>query len=369
MKVLHVINRMSAGGAERLVMDLLRCHSAKGISTDLMTLEEAESDFPSEELPSAVRTYSSPVGRMRSPLQVRAIARASSSYDLVHAHLFPSQYWAALAQAISGTPTITTEHNTFNERRRYRVLRPIERRIYSRFQRIVSVSHATEQSLRKWIELPKGRFEVIENGVDLRRFRSASRLERRALHSNLADEDFLLIMVARFTRQKDQMTVLRSLAKLPSRFKLALVGDGELLPEHRDAAHQMGVSERVLFLGRRTDVPRLLKTCDLAVLSSHWEGFGLAVVEAMAAGIPVLSSDVPGLADVVRGAGWLFGPGDTDGLASGILEIAGLPAEVREKHLELQRLRADRFDVDTTANRYAALYLDIAASKAERGGS
>ena len=93
---------------------------------------------------------------------------------------------------------------------------------------------------------------------------------------------------------------------LPVNFKLILVGEGPLKNSSQMLVQELCLKDRVFFLGNRDDVERIFKTADLSVLSSHWEGFGLVAVEGMAAGKPVIASNVSGLSEIVSGAGVLF---------------------------------------------------------------
>ena len=123
-------------------------------------------------------------------------------------------------------------------------------------------------------------------------------------------------MVAGFRYQKDQDTLIRAMQHLPkNKFELWLVGDGERRGDLEALAIMFGLKDVVKFWGLRGDVPSLLKSSDIVVLSSHIEGFGLAAVEGMSAGKPFIASDVDGLNDVVRGAGLLFRHGDDKQLA------------------------------------------------------
>ena len=125
-------------------------------------------------------------------------------------------------------------------------------------------------------------------------------------------------MVGRFSEAKDQATIIKSMKYISEDVHLLLVGEGPLKDYNKRLAEDIGVSNKVHFLGFRSDVERILKTSDIIIQSSNWEGFGLAVVEGMAAGKPVISSGVPGLKEVVEGAGVLFEQGNDIELAGKI---------------------------------------------------
>ena len=146
--------------------------------------------------------------------------------------------------------------------------------------------------------------------------------------------------------------------KLPSDVHLLLVGEGPLKEKNQNLAKEIGVEDRVHFLGFRNDVPRILRTVDIVVLSSHWEGFGLAAVEGMAAGKPVVASDVPGLRDIVQGAGMLFLKENSAELAD---KIKKLFQEEDEYNKVVKRCiaRAGSLSIKRMLERYINVYKEL----------
>ncbi|MGH9669124.1 MAG: glycosyltransferase, partial [Terriglobales bacterium] len=132
----------------------------------------------------------------------------------------------------------------------------------------------------------------------------------------------------------------------------------ELRPSLEALAASLGIWERVHFLGRRADVPQLLKLADVYVHSSHWEGFGIAAVEAMAAGLPVIASDVPGLSQVVGSAGLLFPRGDADCLAGHISSVLASES-LRRQLSQAGRERARSFSIEQSVEAYINLYRSV----------
>ena len=226
------------------------------------------------------------------------------------------------------------------------VLRYLDRFIYSDLEAIICITQATLDNLISWLPETNAKTYVIENGIDYKAFLEAQSGE---LHYNRP----ILISVARFSEQKDQDTVIRALKTIDSG-TLVLVGDGERKSKLRSLVEECGLENRVVFLGNRSDIPELLKASDIFIQSSHWEGFGLSTAEAMAAGLPVIASRLPGLKDVVGDAGILFTPGDEGDLASAIIGLND--SEKRLRMGALASARASRFDIEYTVRRYNALY-------------
>ena len=181
------------------------------------------------------------------------------------------------------------------------------------------------------------KIRVVPNGIPVEDFETAQAAELGLTRTTRRD----WCLSAALKQQKDHRTILRALQNL-SGVRLLLVGDGPLRGELEELARSLGVSSRVSFLGRRTDVANVLKASDIYVHSTNSDGFGIAACEAMAAGLPVIASDVPGLADVVRGAGVLFPVGDHAALAREIQELLASP-ERRRQMSKASRRRAQCF--------------------------
>ena len=219
-------------------------------------------------------------------------------FELVHLHLFPAQLFAPLAATLVGSkvPLVLTEHTT-HHRRRKMWLYPLEKWMYGRYTAIACVSEASSASLRAWIPGLEEKVTVIPNGIDLQKFQQANSVSRASI--GIKDSNYVLLYVASFQPRKDHGTLFRALSQI-SGADLVLVGDGELRAQFERQAESLGIAQRVHFLGRRDDVAALLKMADIYVHAPAFEGFGIAVVEAMAAGKPIIASNVPGLTSFLK---------------------------------------------------------------------
>jgi len=217
------------------------------------------------------------------------------SVNIIHVHLFPSLYLAAILSIFFKKKFIYTEHNTWNRRRNFFLLRSLEKIVYSRFLAVICISHATKESLELWIgEYKNSKFIVIQNGIDI----NYRYYQYNEIANNTKSTLKSILMVGRFTPQKNQKLLIEIL-QYEKNINLFLVGDGELLDDMRTLSKLLKVSERVFFLGNSNHPIILPCKPDLYIQSSHWEGFGLTVVEAIASGIPCIVSDVDGLKDVI----------------------------------------------------------------------
>ncbi len=365
VKILHVINSLGVGGAEKLVADLAVAQKNCGHAVDVLCLKGGETTFRDNLEAAGIRVFDFGAGNnVYSPLNIFRIIPFLKRCDVAHVHLFPAQYWAAAAKFISRAKTclVTTEHNTTNRRRKIACARSIDRLVYGRYSAIVGCSAKAMENL---VVLLGGgeRCSAVNNGVDLKIYESARAFPREKMLP--ASCCFAMIYVARLVFPKDQDCMIRALKKMPESVHAVFVGDGERRAQCESLAAELGVRDRAHFLGVRADVPALLKAADCVVMSSRYEGLSLSSVEGMAAGKPVVASDVPGLAEVVGGAGILFPQGDESALAGTIMRLATDKDFYAHTATACSR-RAQNFDIRKTAAEYLKIYDEVCADFAER---
>tara|TARA_B110000240_G_C13496157_1_gene451736 strand:- start:463 stop:1545 length:1083 start_codon:yes stop_codon:yes gene_type:complete len=358
MKVLHVINSFAPAGAEKLLLDTIPFYNHEGVQTDLLLLNGEESPFL-EKLQSlqCCNIYTLSAGSVYNPILLFKIREYFEKYDLIHVHLFPAFYWVAFAKIFSfkKVKLIFTEHNTSNKRRGNFFLKIIERIIYSQYDNLVAISERVDFNLKKHLGPSFKNSLVIENGADLKQIHEAKPYLKNEFCSS---DSVLLIQVSSFSEQKDQTTLIQAIAQLPFKSLLLLVGEGPLLDAAKILATQLGIEKQVCFLGLRMDVPQLLKTADIVVLSSKYEGLSLSSVEGLASGKPFIASDVPGLHEVVGGAGLLFPQGDVDTLTSHIVNLmsdSSFYDSVKTSCLQ----RSKSYDIQEMVKKHIDLYTSL----------
>ena len=356
MRILHIMPVLGVGGASRLMTEIIpQMNTYDGIEVDFLIGKFLDKTFLPVFEKAGVKMYVLGCKSLYSPKNIIKIRKYTDGYDLVHVHLFPSLYWVSLSGISSSIPLIYTEHNTTNHRRNKRYLQPIEKWVYGRYKRIISISESTESALKKWLNAKKDdkRFVVINNGVNLDAFKNLKK-EHEYSHT--------LIMVARFAPAKDQMTIIKAMTLLDKDVHLILVGDGETLESCKKTAEVLAVDERVHFVGTQSDVPRWIGKADIGIQSSHWEGFGLTAVEMMAGGLPVVASDVEGVKQVVEGAGVLFPHGDYEKLAEEIKKLL-YNKEYYEQVKNKCKERSGMYDIKTMVKSYLDIYKEILQCK------
>lgn len=355
MKILHVINSLSMGGAEKLVADLAPIQRERGHAVEVLLLRGGESAFRAGLESAGIRVYDFGAGTsVYSPLNIFRLIPFMRKYDVIHVHLFPSQYWVAIAKLLSFSKVrlVTTEHSTNNRRRGSLIWKIFDSAVYACYSSVICCADMAKASLCRHLGDWK-RICSISNGVDTKSVFEATISSREDF--GICEDVFLMGQVARFVLPKDQEAVVRSLPLLPKNIHAVFIGDGERRENCERLAEELGVRERTHFLGIRSDVSGLLKMSNLVICSSAYEGLSLASVEGLASGKPVVASDVPGLAEVVGGAGILFPKGDEKALAEIILKLAS-DKEFYEKTATACSRRAQDYDIRKTAEAYLAVY-------------
>lgn len=351
MKILHVIATMRVGGAQRLIADLIPRFN-QHYSNDVLVFLDTENALVDSLRENAINVFSLHHKNIYNPVIGIQLIKYIKQYDVVHVHLFPTIYFAAIASFFCKSNLVYTEHSTKNRRRGKWYFKLLDKLFYSRYKKIISISEGTEAELKKWLNVDANdtRFITINNGTDIKSFRNI----QPSVHKD-NDLTVKLMMVGRFAQAKDQDTIIRALAQLESKYHLYLVGDGPRIDACKELATDLHVGDRVHFLGMRGDVPQLVASCDIGIQSSHWEGFGLTAVELMAAGKPVIASRAAGLQQVVEGAGLLFDIGDDNQLAEHIRLLAE-DKDFYTKIADQCSKRADAYDINIMAEKYLQIY-------------
>jgi glycosyltransferase involved in cell wall biosynthesis len=357
MRLLQVIDSLRIGGAEVLVRNMAPRLRQRGIDCEVLVLSRSQSSLEVSLQRDGIKVVDTGDLEIYSPRQVPILAKMIRGFDLVHVHLFPAQLWVVLAAQLQSDSTlVTTEHNTVNARRRW-WLRPMDAWMYRQYSQIACNSNATAAELARWCPRVKDKLKVVPNGIPLQAFSNAEGADL----SGLGDGKIKAVFVSRFEPQKDHVTLFRAIQLAP-RVHLFLLGDGPLRAQLEQLASDLGIASRVSFLGFRNDVAQVLKACDVYVHSTTSDGFGIAACEAMGAGLPVIASDVPGLAQVVQGAGVLTPMGNHERLAQE-LNILAESEEKRHCMSQASRRRALDFNIERTVEKYIEMYQEVLQSR------
>lgn len=305
------------------------------------------------------------------PFCMRRLARLwrRQGVRLVQAHQYTPFFYTLAARAWRlRPPVLFTEHGRFypDYRRRRRVL--FNRLMLRRTDRVVAVGGAVRRALVSYEGIAEDRVQVIHNGVDIAAF-DGPPADRAAVRRELglADDDFAIVLVARLDYLKDHATAIRTAERVAKRLptaKLLIVGEG---PEQKVIEAEIRarkVQGCVRMLGLREDVAALLHAADLFLLTSISEGIPVTLIEAMAARLPVVSTKVGGVPEVVEpgGTGLLAAPGDDPALAEAVLLLAANPALRRSMGEAGHRRACEVFSQTRMHDAYEACFEEMLAS-------
>lgn len=361
MRILFVGRGLAAGGAEKLMSELLpmlnRCN---GVCCELLILSDKEERYLKELRANGVKVYVANKENVWGEIIYVKHLLTKGNYDIVHANLFQPTYYCSLIKKFwldkkhTCPKFVVTEHNTDNGRRHKKYLRSVEKWIYGSYDRIISISKGTEDRLKTWIQADDDRFVTVYNGINIAHFCDSVGYLRNDLFKAYSNKDVLLCMIGSFTKQKNHLFMMNVMEKLPENYKIILLGEGELEKEIKKYVCEKNIEDRVVFMGFRKDVAEIIKTSDIVVIPSLWEGFGLIAVEAMACGKQVVCSDVIGLTEVVGDIGVKVKTGDVVGFADAIKCAAG---NLDNENVETECIKqAEKFDISKMEAGYMAVY-------------
>jgi glycosyltransferase involved in cell wall biosynthesis len=356
MRVLYLITRADLGGAQVHLLDLLAgfrnrldpvvAVGEEGFFTDSVRRLGVSCHI----VPHLVHAVS-PVNDWRAFREVATLIQAINP-NVVHAHTSKAGVIGRMAAWWSGKPSVFTAHTwCFAEGTswKWRVVGIPSEKLAGRVgSAIINVSDANRRlAIERRIGRP-GRVLRIWNGI--------ADVSQRAQPS--APGPPTIVMVARFAPQKNHALLLRAVAGIDRPLRVLFVGDGPTEPALQDEARQLGIEDRVHFLGSRMDIPDILASAHVFALPSNWEGFPLSILEAMRAGLPVIASDVGGVSEAVAdgSTGFLAGPSDLDTFRDRLLSLVETPA-LRERMGRAGRERYEaNFTVERMLNRTLTVY-------------
>ena len=372
LRILHLITRLPVGGAERLLVDIARGLDPQRFTSIACCIQD-RGELAAELEASGIAVHS--LDRMRTKrFDWRAIGDLArlmreQRIDVVHSHLYHANLYGRLAAWRARVPAVATVHNTYARRKLHREL--LNRWLAHMSARVIAVSEDVRSDLMRYDGIPAQKIVVIHNGIDVGRVQTAlTRREARA-RLGLADEAIVLGCVARLEEQKGHRFLLEALARLndpargAARFRVVLVGDGRLRAELEQRAAGLGVAAWTMFLGTRHDVPDILKALDICVMPSLWEGLSVAMLEAMAASLPLVISDVSGVSQVIgdNEYGIKVPVGDVPALAQTIRALADAPQRRAALGAAARQRVLAKFSAQAMLSELSRLYEEVSSRR------
>jgi len=363
MRILHVTASPVLGGLQRIMLTLVEGQLRNGVSA-------AVAVSPGGPFPEHLRSKALPCGEipmerglsLRSVLELRRFAERFEA-DVLHAHGARATLYSYLCSR--GTKRALVSHVHLADPWRFdgSWASRLDRLVCSRVDRVVACSRQLRGLLVERQGLAEGRTECVPNGIQLEEFLAAGRPP--------AGTGPIFGTCARLEHQKGLTHLLEAFAALARIFpgsRLRIAGDGSLRGQLQALAKSLDIERCVEWLGHRSDVVAVMTALDVFVLPSLAEGLPLAVIEAMAAGVPVIATDIPGTSELIEHdqTGLLVHPGSSAALAEAMRMVAEDPRSARTRALAAREYVREHHDAHRMEEAVRALYARILAERTAR---
>jgi len=363
LKVMHVVYSFNTGGLEKLLLELVKRFDADTFISSICCLTE-KGELSKELTGIGIRSFY--LNKKEGldiflPFKLAKLFK-TERIDIVHTHDGTPNLYASIGAKIAGIKVnINTEHGKIyfdTTRKRF-----INKFLSLLNDRMVCVSNKVKEDLNE-MGVSNSRLIVINNGLDLGKFSFRIEIGKKRDDLGVGKDDFVIISVGRLSREKNHTMLLEAakyfIPEIPEA-KIVIIGDGPYRGELEEYAKKIRISDKVLFLGTRQDVPEVLKASDCFVLCSNFESFGLVILEAMMAEIPVIATDAGGVGEIVKNkaTGVLIRKNDVMALAKSIIEIRRNYADYKSIALRAKENVIKNYDIKKTVHDYESLYLSL----------
>jgi glycosyltransferase involved in cell wall biosynthesis len=342
VRVLHVHRIGGIGGSERHLLTLLPALAARGIDVRFLGLDDTRRapDPFYDALAVPYERVSAP--RDLDPRLLRAIRRAARNVDLVHTHLVHADVYGAFGDRT----LVSSKHN--DDPFRAGAFRFVERALARRTAKIIAITHALARFQIERVGLPAAKVEVVHYGLD----EPPVAWGTNPPEDNAEPEERIALAVCRLEPQKGIDVAVEALADVPNT-RFIVLGEGSERAQLERRAAELGV--RLSLPGRVPDVAAWLRRADVLVHPVRWEGFGLALLEAMLASLPVVATAVSSIPEIVVDGetGVLVPPEDPEALAAAINRVLDNPGRLGERGYARAR---SEFSVEKMVDRTLAVY-------------
>ena len=370
MRVFFLSTSMGMGGADSQLLSAAQLMQARGHDVIIVSMTPlGPMGLQAREL--GIRTESLEMKRgVPDPRGLLRLARLTRAWrpDVIHSHMVHANLMARALRLVAPVPAlVSTIHNIYEGG-------PLRMAAYRYTNGLVDhltiVSQAAADRFVGDRIVPRELLTVIPNGVDTEHIAAVPPGTRESLRRELGlDGAFVWLAVGRYEIAKDYPNMLRAFARVRTRQPAAvllIVGRGSLQPETEALAGELRLGDAIRFLGVRNDVPRVMSAADGYVMSSAWEGMPMVLLEAAAAGLPIVATTVGGNHEVVvhERTGFLVPPRDDAALAEAMMRLGGLPDAERRAMGERGRehIRA-HYGLARVADRWEEVYRTVLARK------
>jgi len=367
--VMHLLNSFQVGGAECVALNLARSINPSRFRVSVCSMGGSgpmEGRFRDAGIDTAcIDPVTGPLRKLRTCVRIAAVLR-EFGVTILQCHNALPVIYGPLAARLAGVQVVLSTRHSLSLTRKCRQPWILERAVKPLTSHFIAVAEFVHKRGVRTRRITRERCAVIYNGVDTSRLVPASGRKSQQLPCVIG-------CVARLSHEKCHADLIGAVAELvrnETDVVLELVGDGAMRPALEELAHQLGIGDRVRFLGTRSDVPVLLRGFDIFVLPSRFEGLPLTILEAMASGLPVVSTKVGGIPELVEDGknGLLVEPQRPAELAAAIRRLVE-DVDLRHRMGRAGRkLAVEKFDLAVAARRHEELYVRLLRQKGIRVG-
>lgn len=360
MKVMYLIWSLGYGGAEKMVCSLAINHGPD--VEPLVCCLDGEGPLARKIKDQGIKVVALDKKRGLDLSVVKKISTIvrEEKVDIINSHLWSANLYARLLKFYLALPVVVVEHNVDLWKRWYHFI--IDSLLASKADSYIFVSQAVRDFYKAHVPRTLRSHRVIYNGIDLAPFRGDENIRREILTHFSADTDArLLVNVGRLVEAKNQfelINITRILVDRGHNIYTLIVGDGPLRSELEREIVAAGMQDRIWLTGSRDDVPLILKSCDLFVLTSRWEGLPLVILETMCAGTPPVFYDVGGTAEFVRDGedGIKVQAGNAEQMIASLERLLISPNEIGRLAANFQQRGMAACDTTQMVRAYEALF-------------
>ena len=359
IKILYIITSLGLGGAEKLLLSYLKMLDKDKYKFYVCCLREKPDDLL-QDFAKYGEVINLRIRNSFNPAVVTILIKLLREIkpDIIHTHLFQARFYATVAHFFCNRSIlITHKHNNVNLKK-HNIFILLEMISIFFNKKIIAISESVKRSLMRYEFVPSKKIIVLHNGIEYQKFKKTANSKIISIQNPI-----IIGTVCRLEKQKGIRYLLLAmnsiLAKFPSA-QLEIIGDGSLLEELKELSKNLGISNSVNFFGKFTDVIPFYKRMDIFILPSIYEGFGIVLLEAMAAGLPVVASNVDGIKEVVVDAesGILISPKNPEAIASAVIQLIENPQLVKSL-VENGLKRARLFDIQEHVMKLESLYSNL----------
>jgi len=384
-KVIFLIDTLGVGGAELSVLEVVK--NMRELQPIVCVVYHADQglqqEFDKADIPMIFFDIKKRFGFWEAIKRLKMLINKEKP-ALVHATNFKSEVISRLSLLGTELPLVGSIISDTYGKERYQLVSSKERlklNLYKTLNRVtafrvdkfISVSEAIVKPNMKYLGVARNKFTIIPNGRNVSLFQNRwTPQDRKELFPTVPDTSTIILSTSRVIRSKgfdEMLQALKRLLDLNLNIHFIVAGDGFDLEYYKQVSINLGVTERVSFLGRRDDIPQLLFNADIFWFPSHYEGSPGVLIEAMLAKIPIIASDItPVLENLHDGVNALIcRKGDVSSLVQKTKELIRQPKKINQMTENAYQLALKKFDIQKLTNKQENIYLELIAANESRG--